>query len=536
MKQLKLGPPIAVCCAILTVTMVGGLFAEAPQSAFELPPNQEVVAYLLESVNWYRHVYAERGVASDPDDLLFLKDNQAIEEQIARLSFEFAKADSALAAKIPSQYKVSTVEMAASAPPSDLAHFIELKDRSDQQREKVIQEVATLERNIGIARKADRKKLRAALDDAQSRLALMGTVSQTVAGLIEFVQSAETGQAHLRDLDSTIDDLAQSLPEVSNSAMSTANWPAQDARSTSISSERDSGALGLASEVSVLNRKLHLVDEKVRLTEELILSGKNLRKPMTGFISRVLQSTPISDNADSSLLRQQKSQLDSLTLQLKELSPAIIALDKQKVLLAEYKSHLLLWRTAVASNHKQAWKRLLLRLVIVLSIVGLIIGIGTVARRLALSRIPDLSRQGVVGMIYRLVTMLASFVAAVLGLASDVHSFVTYFGLLTAGLAVALQNVITAGLGYLFLIGKRGVRIGDRVQISDVTGQVIYMGLLQFQLREFDVRRQAFTGQIATFSNSLVFMSPATSLRKFGHDPEKQPSLTRGAAPDSARA
>ena len=45
-----------------------------------------------------------------------------------------------------------------------------------------------------------------------------------------------------------------------------------------------------------------------------------------------------------------------------------------------------------------------------------------------------------------------------------------------------------------------------------------------FQLREFDVRRQVFTGQMATLSNSLVFVSPATGLRKFSYDPEKEPS------------
>ena len=64
-----------------------------------------------------------------------------------------------------------------------------------------------------MVRKADRKKLVVALDGPNSRLELMRTVSQIVAGLIEFVQSAETGQAHLRDQDSTIDDLSQSLPE-----------------------------------------------------------------------------------------------------------------------------------------------------------------------------------------------------------------------------------------------------------------------------------------------------------------------------------
>ena len=98
--------------------------------------------------------------------------------------------------------------------------------------------------------------------------------------------------------------------------------------------------------------------------------------------------------------------------------------------------------------------------------------------------------------------------------------------LLTAGLAVALQNVILASLGYLLLIGKRGIRLGDRVQISGVTGDVIYMGLLQFQLREFDAERQAITGRLATFSNSLVF---SVVILKKAINPDQR------AAPDSTR-
>ncbi len=61
-------------------------------------------------------------------------------------------------------------------------------------------------------------------------------------------------------------------------------------------------------------------------------------------------------------------------------------------------------------------------------------------------------------------------------------------------------------------MGKRGIRIGERVQISGVTGDVINMGMLQFQLREFDVEEDRFTGHVATFSNSLVFVSPAIGL------------------------
>jgi hypothetical protein len=56
------------------------------------------------------------------------------------------------------------------------------------------------------------------------------------------------------------------------------------------------------------------------------------------------------------------------------------------------------------------------------------------------------------------------------------------------------------------------------------------MGLLQFQLREFDVRKQRFTGHVATFSNSLVFLSPAIGLLKLNSTSENASKPTANKA------
>jgi small-conductance mechanosensitive channel len=135
-------------------------------------------------------------------------------------------------------------------------------------------------------------------------------------------------------------------------------------------------------------------------------------------------------------------------------------------------------------------------------------------------------------MSHQFLTLFAITVVMVFVLASDLRSVATYFGLLSAGLLLALENVILATLGSLLLVGKRGIRIGDRVQVSGVTGDVIDMGLLQFQLKEFDVANGKYTGHVATFSNSLVFVSPATGLMRFDSASEKTPQ----AAASESRA
>jgi Mechanosensitive ion channel len=506
---------IVACYAILVMAIVGALSGDTKQGSYQFPSNTQVIGYLLQSVNWYRHAYTERQVANDPEDLEFLNGNHGIESQIVKLSFEFAKADVALAKTATSPHDATATQ---SGPAStELTHFIELKNRNDQVTKQTSEDIGKLNDKIASAGKADRKKLRAALDDAQSRLELLQAVSQTVNDLIQFVETARTAQANTATLDLTIDDLEQSIPELSSPAIPLSKLPAQDSDAKSSNRFRETSLLGLASEVSSLNHKLRVVDEKILLTDHLSLSLKDIRTPMSGFITRMLQRAATSNLQTGNLLelREQKSQLDALTLELKAISPPMVALDKQKELIDEYESHLLPWRAAVVSQYRQAWKRLVVRLVIFALVEGLLFGMGEISRRLTLRRIQDPNRQRVTSMVHRVLTLFAIAIVALLSVASDLSSLVTYFGLLSAGLLLALQNVILASLGSLVLLGKRGIRVGDRVQVSGITGDVINIGLLQFQLKEFDVEEGHFTGHVATFSNSLIFVTPATGLLKF---------------------
>src|SRR3954464_5547234 len=166
---------------MFAITISGGLSADTSHNSYQLPSDAQVIGYLLQSVNWYRHVYTERQVASDPEDLVFLNDNQPIETQIVELSFAFAKADVALE-KTGSTVHDASTKLAAPAS-VDLAHFIELKNRNDEVTQQTSAEIAKLNQQIVSARNPDREKLKAALDDAQSRLELMQAVSQAVNDL-----------------------------------------------------------------------------------------------------------------------------------------------------------------------------------------------------------------------------------------------------------------------------------------------------------------------------------------------------------------
>jgi small-conductance mechanosensitive channel len=89
---------------------------------------------------------------------------------------------------------------------------------------------------------------------------------------------------------------------------------------------------------------------------------------------------------------------------------------------------------------------------------------------------------------------------------TELSSFATFAGLITAGLAVAMQSVLVSIVGYFFLIGKYGVRVGDRVQIGTVSGEVIDLGLVRMHLMELSSQGPlGATGRVVAYANSIVF-------------------------------
>jgi small-conductance mechanosensitive channel len=98
---------------------------------------------------------------------------------------------------------------------------------------------------------------------------------------------------------------------------------------------------------------------------------------------------------------------------------------------------------------------------------------------------------------------------------NELGSLATYAGFLTAGLAVALQNVIASVVAYFFLIGRYGLRVGDRVTISGVSGDVVEIGLVRLHLMELTGEDSDLhpTGRVVGFSNSVLFQ-PAAIFRQ----------------------
>jgi small-conductance mechanosensitive channel len=94
-------------------------------------------------------------------------------------------------------------------------------------------------------------------------------------------------------------------------------------------------------------------------------------------------------------------------------------------------------------------------------------------------------------------------------------------GLIGAGVAFALQRVITAIAGYFVILRGKTFNVGDRIQMGGTRGDVIGLSFMQTRIMEMGqspmeqsdppsmwVHSRQFTGRIVTVTNDKVFDCP----------------------------
>jgi small-conductance mechanosensitive channel len=91
-----------------------------------------------------------------------------------------------------------------------------------------------------------------------------------------------------------------------------------------------------------------------------------------------------------------------------------------------------------------------------------------------------------------------------------IRSVGTFLGLLSAGLAIALKDLVADLAGWLFIIWRRPFDLGDRVQIGSHSGDVVDTRIFAFTIMEIGnwVGADQSTGRMIHIPNSRVFSEP----------------------------
>lgn len=88
-----------------------------------------------------------------------------------------------------------------------------------------------------------------------------------------------------------------------------------------------------------------------------------------------------------------------------------------------------------------------------------------------------------------------------------VQSIVTFLGLLSAGVAIALKDPISNLAGWIFIISRKPFEVGDRIQLGNNAGDVIDLSAFEFSILEIGnwVEADQSTGRIIHVPNGKIF-------------------------------
>lgn len=127
--------------------------------------------------------------------------------------------------------------------------------------------------------------------------------------------------------------------------------------------------------------------------------------------------------------------------------------------------------------------------------------------RLVRSRVDDTQ---VIFQTRRVTTYAVTFVG-ILALAwiwiDSFNDLPTFLGLVSAGIAIALADVLRNMAGWVLILSRRPFRIGDRIEIDGTKGDVVDIRLFRFSMMELGnwVDAEQSTGRLVHVPNGLVF-------------------------------
>lgn len=486
------------------------LFQAAPAAE---TPAQDVLQFLNQTIDWYRGLSTEAQVASEPSGVLVLNDDRTAADQVVRLAFDYARGQAQILATQAGPGQPGN----QSGSTQQYQSLYRLSTKLDSQIRDTQAELQARRRELDEAIGRKRQQLQSTVAELQSELELAQVRRDAIHTMLDFVAGTGASNTGPTNLRAQIEALARTFPadltgvSSTEAPTSSANKPPVNITATPTTAKSEpSGIWGLTSQVFALSGNMRMLKSRTARTDDLAQAAKGLRSPLVGQLRQLSQQgdqlANQADTADPKELLQEKQALDNLTAQFRQISAATIPLSKMNILLGLYKTNLNNWRSAVDSEYDAALKSLLIRLGILAVVLGLVIGMSELWRKTILRYVHEPRRRYQFLLLRKIVLWFVIAIVIAFAFASEIGSVATFAGLITAGVAVALQNVILSIAGYFFLIGRFGIRVGDRVQIAGVNGEVVDIGLVRLHLLELGSGgADAPTGRVVAFSNSIVF-------------------------------
>jgi small-conductance mechanosensitive channel len=468
-----------------------------------------IVDHLNAVIDWYRQVSSRVPTASLPSDAVYQMNAQTMSVEVVQLAFQSAQVEAAL---LPAAGPASGAGAGASSA------LAKLESDTNARIAALEAEIPDLTQQIASAPRAKRQPLIAQKDNAEGELELRKTMRDTFQQLTQFIN--QNGEGGKGGLEGKINELRHSVPELSSAGAGKAVTKPPTASGSIPSSG------GLIGEVIVLYDQLqamHQLSQLMQETGRVRDAANKLRTPMVAILratiaqGQQLASTPVSATPGNGAAppAQQKQQFEALAARFKQIASTSLPLSQEIIVLDQSSSNLQEWRQSILHESNGILRSIILRVLSIAVAMGVILLLSEIWRRVTFRYVSDVRRRRQFLVLRRVVMGFCMGIVLILGFVSEFSSLATFAGFITAGLAVGLQTILLSVAAYFFLVGRWGIRVGDRISVASVTGDVIDIGLVRLYLMELAGTGVDLypTGRVVVFSNSVLFQ-PTTPLFK----------------------
>ncbi|UWZ83178.1 mechanosensitive ion channel family protein [Occallatibacter riparius] len=490
--------------------------------------SQVILAHLNEAIKFYRMTATPIQKTGEPSDMLYGQQAQSTATQATQLAFQSARDEAALLARIQ-----GATGKAAEHPQEAEAQRLQSAQMRIAQRVRELQATAAdLDQQIAKSTSAQRADLEDQKTDVMGQLELAAAEQEALAKVAGISVPQTNSQ-----LQSEIDKLQSAVPEViDNKVKPVANTM------ESLGSLRDAGVVTQGQVLFQLMGTLHAIDQRIAEVKRLHEEAQELRTPLVNILRatvkqgqkmqagasggedssqvpngegpppherRPVRGVPGPGAPSSNSRAELRKKYDELTDAFKTISGVSVPIGQEILLLEQAQGNFISWRAAVDAERIEILHALLIRLVLIAAVLMIVFIVGEVWRRAVMRYVQDLRRRRQLLVVRRMVIGFMSAVVILLGFVTQFSSLATFAGFISAGIAVGLQTVLLSVAAYFFIVGRYGVKVGDRITVANVTGDVVEVGLARFYMLELagtgvDLHP---TGRVAVFANSVLFQT-----------------------------
>jgi small-conductance mechanosensitive channel len=467
--------------------------------------NAAVLQHLNQLINLYRHSTSGIQTVGLPSDAIYQDNMQSLGAQAVRLAFQSAKAEAALAA---AQQKASGAPQ-TSGESTQQQNLAQLEAKTTSQIDQLQSQIAALDTQIAKTRAARQDSLISQKDAAQGQLELQKALLDALQKMAAFV---ETNGEAASGLEGSINKLARSIPEVLASSATPAK-AATPATPTKLSLANAGGLISQAITLYDYVSAMREIDGVVKETSYARDVADHLRTPLREALRATIQQSQTLAGqppaTDPQHIQTERQNFRALTERFKELSATMLPLSQEIIVLNDSKTNFEEWRNSIGRESKFLFRSVLLRVGAILVALAVILILSEIWRRVTFRYVSDPRRRRQFLVMRRVVMGFLIVIVLILGFVSEFSSLATFAGFITAGIAVGLQAVLLSVAAYFFIIGRYGIRVGDRISVAGITGDVVDIGLVRLYLMELGGSGLDFypTGRIVVFSNSVLFQT-----------------------------